>query len=175
MAGASVPTGFAVTAAITGPSQGATADLSQPETSPEPAAPRHGFAAPRAPRRRRITLCSLQVEEEHVPPQPLLARSRFDPGQVHPAVGELAEAADQPPRRVGPDPPEDDRGLEGALRSPGPARPPPGQPDEAGFVAGGVLHSALQDATAVALGRQAVPECGPRGVMVGNDPHGFGS
>ena len=47
---------------------------------------------------RRVVLAALDVDEEHVAAEALLARARLDPRQVHAAEGELRQAADQPAR-----------------------------------------------------------------------------
>ena len=108
-------------------------------TSRARAAPRR---APRSAGERlgdvRLGVAPLEVGEEHVAAEPLLARPRLDPGQVDVAVGELRQAADEPAGRLGADAPEDDRGLpRPRRRSASPcvrARPDRRQPHEPGLV-----------------------------------------
>src|SRR5690242_6333422 len=69
-----------------------------------------------------FVVAALDVGKEHVAPEPLLSRPRFDPRQVDLAVGELREAADEPARLLGAEPPEHDRGLPGAARAAGRTR-----------------------------------------------------
>ncbi len=43
----------------------------------------------------RLDVATLEVEEEHVAPEALLARPRLDPGEVYVARGELGQAVDE--------------------------------------------------------------------------------
>src|ERR1700744_5738497 len=58
---------------------------------------------------RRILLVALEVDEEHVAPEALLARARLDASEVDAALRELRQAGHEPPRRLGAHAPEDDR------------------------------------------------------------------
>ena len=92
--------------------QAAPARFTPPERSRAPAAPRRGRAAPRsASCDVGLGVATLEVGEEHVAAEALLARPRLDPGEVDLPVGELRQAADQPARRLRADAPEHDRGL----------------------------------------------------------------
>ncbi len=107
---------------------------------------------------------SVEVDEERVVTESLLARARLDAGQVDPAEGELRQAAHEPARGLVAGPPEHERrrpalalvalGAVAGARD----RVARGQPDEARLVAGHVLDALGEDRRAVALGRRPRPD-----------------
>src|SRR5215204_5349346 len=58
-----------------------------------------------------LCVAALEVDEEEVPAEALLARPGLDLGQIDPAEGELRQAAHEPAGLLGADAPEDDRRL----------------------------------------------------------------
>src|SRR5436305_3350979 len=93
---------------------------------------------------RAVVVAPLEVDEEHVAAQPLLAWARLDLRQVHAAEGELRQAAHEPAGLAGADAPED----QGRLPRPRPPRFAGSiarQPHEARLVVGHVLDAGAED------------------------------
>src|SRR3954471_16951354 len=76
----------------------------------------------------RIGRRALEVEEEHVLPEPAPQRPRLDAREVDRPAGELVQAGDQPARAARARAPEDQRGLRGAVARGGHVFGPVSQP-----------------------------------------------
>src|SRR3984885_7106524 len=114
----------------------------------------------------RLRVAPLEVEEEHVAPESLLARTRLDPGQVHLSRRELRRPAPEPAGGLRADAPEPHGGLPRADRRLGRARSAGrradrSEPYEPGLVARHVLDAGPQHPASIALGGQAGTESRP--------------
>src|ERR1700733_4013253 len=119
-----------------------------------------------------LRVAPLEVEEEHVAPEALLARTRLDPGQVHLSRRELRQAAHEPAGGLRADAPEHHGGLPRAdrrlsLAGSAGRRADRSEPYEPGFVARHVLDAGPQHLASIALGGQAVTERRPRALVLG--------
>src|SRR6185436_4665453 len=117
---------------------------------------------------RSVVVAAFEVGEEHVAPEPLLARARLDPREVDAAQRELRQAAHEPAGGFGADAPEDDRRLPRAVAGGcrGLGRVAALEPHEARLVAGGVVDVGAQHLAAVQLGGGAAAERRVRAVLL---------